>query len=104
MPRQAAAVDGEWMIAPMCTPTSQYKQLKVSLKKCAVKSFVLHWKKVVGTTYVANLKGIRLVKVAEEQVWANEKSLLEKRLKDLKEGKEAVYFWEEVKAVAFSKP
>ena len=92
------------MIAPMCTPTSRYKQLKVSLKKRAVKSFVLHWKKVVGTTYVANMKGIRLVKVADEQDWAHEKRLLGKRMQEVKEGKEAVYLWEEVKAVAFSKP
>lgn len=61
-------------------------------------------KKVVGTTYVANMKGIRLVKVADEQDWSHEKRLFGKRTQELKEGKEAVYLWEEVKAVAFSKP
>lgn len=53
---------------------------------------------------LAYLKGFEFVDVADEQVWANEKSLLEKRLKDLKEGKESVFLWDEVRDFAFSKP
>lgn len=42
--------------------------------------------------------------MADQEKGLDEKTFIKKRLKNLKAGKEAVFLWEEVKDMAFSKP
>ncbi|MBA4303463.1 MAG: hypothetical protein C0424_04485 [Sphingobacteriaceae bacterium] len=68
-----------------------------------MKTLVLNVEESKLDAFLGFLKSLDYVSIADQENWLDEKSLIEKRLGDLKQGKEPIFLWDDVKDIAFHK-